>query len=83
MWLFNLLFSLSQLWYVEVRISRNVSVSPLEFEITGVDCSIYDKTGKIWKEPLRKMAVYEVQIFTGKHRGEGGGGGGGTERVLE
>ena len=39
MWLFNLLFSsLSQLWYVEVRISKNVSVSPLEFEITGVDC---------------------------------------------
>ena len=39
MWLFNLLFfSLSQLWYVEVRISRNVSVSPLEFEITRVDC---------------------------------------------
>ena len=39
-WLFNLLFSsLSQLWYVEVRISRSVSVSPLEFEITRVDCS--------------------------------------------
>ena len=39
MWLFNLLFSsLSQLWYVEVRISRSVSVSPLEFEITRVDC---------------------------------------------
>ena len=37
--LFNLLFSsLSKLWYVEVRISRSVSVSPLEFEITGVDC---------------------------------------------
>ena len=36
MWLFNLLFSsLSQLWYVEVRISRSVSVSPLEFEIKG------------------------------------------------
>ena len=26
------------LWYVEVRISRSVSVSPLEFEITRVDC---------------------------------------------
>ena len=36
MWLFNLLFSsLSQLWYVEVRISRSVSVSLLEFEITS------------------------------------------------
>ena len=44
MWLFNLLFSsLSQLWYmyVEVRISRSVSVSPLEFEITGVDCKFH------------------------------------------
>ena len=39
MCLFNLLFSsLSQLWYVEVRISRSVSMSPLEFEITRVDC---------------------------------------------
>ena len=39
MWLFSLLFSsLSQLWYVEVRISRSVSVSSLEFEITRVDC---------------------------------------------
>ena len=39
MWLFNLLFSsLSQLWYVKVRISWSVSVSPLEFELTRVDC---------------------------------------------
>ena len=31
MWLFNLLFSsLYQLWYVEVRISRSISVSPLK-----------------------------------------------------
>ena len=43
--LFNLLFSsLSQLWYVEVRISRSISVSPLEFEITRVDC-IFFSTG--------------------------------------
>ena len=42
--LFNLLFSsLSKLWYVEVRISRSVSVSPLEFEITGVDCTCLDE----------------------------------------
>ena len=39
MWLFNLLFSsLSQPWYVEVRISRSILVSPLDFEITRVDC---------------------------------------------
>ena len=41
MW-FNLLFSsLSQLRYVKVRISRSVSVSPLEFEITRVNCTFF------------------------------------------
>ena len=30
--------SILQLWYVEVRISRSISESPLEFEITRVDC---------------------------------------------
>ena len=44
MWLFNLLFSsLYQTWYVEVRISRSVSVCPLEFEITRVYCISYNK----------------------------------------
>ena len=28
-----------EIWYVEVRISRSVSESPFEFEITRVDCS--------------------------------------------
>ena len=27
-----------QIWYVEVRISRSISESPLEFKITRVDC---------------------------------------------
>ena len=31
-----------QIWYVEVRISRSIFESPLEFEITRVDC-IYNK----------------------------------------
>ena len=40
MWLFDILFSLFlQLCYFEVRISRSVSESPLEFEIKSVDCS--------------------------------------------
>ena len=39
MWFLNLLFSsLLHLLYFEVRISRSVSESSLEFEITGVDC---------------------------------------------
>ena len=30
--------SILQIWHVEVRISRSISESPLEFEITRVDC---------------------------------------------
>ena len=30
--------SILQFWYVEVRISRSISESPLDFEITRVDC---------------------------------------------
>ena len=30
--------SILQIWYVEVRISRSISESPFEFEITRVDC---------------------------------------------
>ena len=41
--------SLSQLWYVEIRISQSVSMSPLEFEITRVDCNTDIFTGeRIW-----------------------------------
>ena len=67
MWLFNLLFSsLSQLWYVEVRISRSVSVSPLEFEITRVDCIILPIHLKlvhcaIWK---KKMSLFSLKVDT-------------------
>ena len=40
MWLFDLLFSsLLQLCYFKVRISQSVSESPLEFEITRVNCT--------------------------------------------
>ena len=39
LWLFELFVSsVLQIWYVEVRISRSISESPLEFEITRVDC---------------------------------------------
>ena len=31
--------SILQIWYVEVRISRSISDSPLEFDITRVDCT--------------------------------------------
>ena len=32
--------SILQTWYVELRISRSISESPLEFEITRVDCML-------------------------------------------
>ena len=35
----NYFSSVLQIWYVEVRISRSISESPLEFEITRVDCT--------------------------------------------
>ena len=36
--------SLLQIWYVEVRIYRSISESPLEFEITRVDCISFINT---------------------------------------
>ena len=30
--------SILQIWYVEVRIARSISESPVEFEITRIDC---------------------------------------------
>ena len=35
----NYFSSILKIWYVEVRISQNVSESPMEFEITRVDCN--------------------------------------------
>ena len=42
--------SILQIWYVEVRISRSISESPLEFEITRVDCNSWFTTS--WKLKL-------------------------------
>ena len=40
MWLIELVFPpILQIWYVEVRISRSISESLLDFEITRVDCT--------------------------------------------
>ena len=57
--------SILQIWYVEVRISRSISESPLEFEITRVDCTLNQffspviaplssDTSHSWKHKLRK-----------------------------
>ena len=44
--------SILQIWYVEVRISRSISESPLEFEITRVDCTSVFVIGHILKIQL-------------------------------
>ena len=36
-------FSILEIWYVELRVSRCISESPLEFEITRADCIIIGK----------------------------------------
>ena len=40
--------SILQIWYVEVRISRSISDSPLEVEITRVDCNSNCKQTVLW-----------------------------------
>ena len=46
--LIYLFSSVLQIWYVEIRIIRSILESPLDFEITRVDCtSIYLKTSKL------------------------------------
>ena len=47
MWSFVIFSSILQFWYVEVRISRSISESPLEFEITRVDCIYRENDIKI------------------------------------
>ena len=47
--------SLLQLWYLEVRISRSVSESPLEFEITRVDCNVKNNNKKTTKNNKKKQ----------------------------
>ena len=57
-----------QIWYVEVRIYRSISESPLEFEITRVDCSEKNKkyTGnsvQLQHNDKRKLLSKPVSIL--------------------
>ena len=38
MWLFDVFSLILQIWYVDVRISRSISKSPSDLDITRVDC---------------------------------------------
>ena len=64
MWLIKLFFSsILQTWYVELRISRSISESPLEFEITRVDCiyTPYESTG-----PRHENMLVSMHMWTAK-----------------
>ena len=51
------------IWYVEVQISWSISESPLEFEITRVDCNFYLLT---WVQRGKKRFLRDVQKTIGR-----------------
>ena len=59
-----------QIWYVKVRISRSISESPLDFEITRVDCNknifIINIYLKIVSSPWR-LPCFIFILFRSKH----------------
>ena len=61
--------SILQIWYVEVRISRSISESPLDLEITRVDCIIksvyfqFFEESKIQWGALDKTLQLKILIF--------------------
>ena len=65
MWLFDLLFSsIPQIWYVEIRIYRNVSESPLEFEITRVVCILVHVSPEEILDHMQKMNAQTSMYIT-------------------
>ena len=56
----NYFSSILQIWYVEVRISRSISESPLEFEITRVDCITQVERRRRRRFPDRKRLCREL-----------------------
>ena len=75
----NYFSSIIKIWYVEVQISRSVSESPLELDITGVDCSLLAillliitdilicNQSQRWKSPLQKHWPERVQTTASSH----------------
>ena len=59
----NSFSSILQIWYVEVRISRSISESPLEFEITRVDC-MSNKQEEKWICQRENLVVKDKTVFT-------------------
>ena len=55
--------SILQIWFVEVRISRSISESPLEFEITRVDC-IVEIVYNTSKHSSNLRNLFSVQCLT-------------------
>ena len=65
--------SILQIWYVEVRISRSISGSPLEFEVTRVDCrkirhKLYVKAAMSGNGPLDMCTQHKIQFSQHIHK---------------
>ena len=58
--------SVLQIWYVEVRISRSISESPLEFEITRVSCSyaVCQKSACQWRTSVYVGVPINIILFS-------------------
>ena len=57
--------SILQIWYVEVRISRSMSDSPVEFEITRVDCTFSGTclNGSLFRRYKNRSIVVWFMVF--------------------
>ena len=58
--------SILQTWYVELRISRSSSESPLEFEITRVDCICKSYSQFFQPKTIKVFAIFQDRNFNMK-----------------
>ena len=61
MWLFDLFFFLySEIWYVEVLVSRSISESLFDFEVMRVDCTffiVFDRSQNMYTFTMFKLSA--------------------------
>ena len=56
-------FSILQIWYVEVWISRSVLESPFDFEITRVNCVLKQEMCQSILSDIRGTVYYELSVL--------------------
>ena len=53
-----------QIWYIEVLISRSISESPLDFEITSVDCTLILRHKTRWAATWENVtSIMKTRLF--------------------